>query len=880
MGSPRTAELQVSRPVLFRPFTSVITEDTSTKTPSFEFVIPRDGDEFIRIDQAVWPSKRFVYVFLGEAALPEVESFALDLTIGPDVGKNPLLFVIQVDPDGKQQVCSGLLFKSAIGRGDPPPFIELDKFEFMAIEPEALRDKASDTYAIAAPIVLPRSAIDTLEQERPALIPALGTGMGIGITGDTSASASEPDWVFPVVDPIIIAEHLIRKFYEACDDFLATSQVFERPKPRDDAEKSAREEGERLRLKKTIADNLIALQKAAPSLDSTFRSNLEGGFPDSFLNDYNATLDRLRLAREISAFVLIAWLEDDLFALVDSFWERNGGKPNPDYEIYVKTVMEGLLRLPEADRGIAYLMDVQNRVEQGSSPVPNGILHVTTEFIFRDTQSTDEQRVVAEKLSIQVFGTWAAFVAAVLAVKQIVIRGPNPQTDLVQDLRTFVGRLQFVFHDNLLTVQVAEAEVEIFVERGAKRTIAPMIAPELTGVQAGLAKATVPTAHAARLLAVLNFGIAYTALRKALKDGNDPNATNMAISDLSGAAFGILDQGTQLPAIARLRDRFSGKINMGGSLLGNRVSSALGLLGAVASLVSASIATADSFDKGDWDSALAHITEGVGAVLIGAGSTVILVSGATGPFALWTIGIGTAISAAGFIWSIFAADTELDQMLKFCAFGTQTSGAKPPGWSLCKTNFSEWDKNTQAGLLLQLKAFQQVFYSFSAAGATRVGAGPLASDGTLRITPSSLRANCAFIIDYTAAYNVFGSKNIVRNVKGRITVLVATTADPKFVDAANNYQNTGAIRVHKDEGKDAMDVTLRLRADLATLNNQPLELFSLKCDLQLQVPNANASDATAPLIIPTTNAGAKTLVVDAVVAGRVATEPVQTVKVT
>jgi hypothetical protein len=880
MAPPRSAKLQVSRPVLFRPFTSVITEDLSTKTPAFEFVIPRDANDFIRLDLAKWPTTRFVYIFLGQSAAAAMETFALRLTVGPNTGPNPLLFVIRVDRQGKQKACTGLEFKNALAQDTQPPFVDVNKFEFIAIEPEMLLKETPDTYAIAAPVLLPAATIGALEQARPELIPLLGTGMGIGVSGAAvSATPADPDWVFPVVDPIIIAEHLTKKFYEACDDFLATSQVFERPKPRNETEKSARQDGEVLRLKKTIADNLIALKKAAPQLEGTFNSNLEAGFPESFLNEYNATLDRLSRDREIAAFALIAWLETDLFELADSFWERKQGKPNPDYEIYVKAVLEGLLRLVEADRGVAYLMDVRNRVEQGSSPVPSGVLHVSTEFIFRETQSSDEQRVVVQKLAIQVFGAWSAFVAAVLAVQQIVITGPNPQSSLVDDLETFAKRLRAVFRENVLRVDTADVQVEFVAKRGAKAIIAPMRAPELTGVESVLAKANLPTPHVTRLLAVLNVGIAFTALRKELEEKNGPNAKVMAIADLSGAGLGIADQVSQAAFVTRFRDRLSGKVNMGGSLLGNRVSSTLGLLGAVTSLISASLATADSYDKGDWDQALSHMTEGVGAVLVGVGSTVILVSGATGPFALWTIGIGTAIGAAGFIWSIFAADTEIEQMLKFCAFGTLTSAGSPPGWSLCKSNFSEWNKNTPAGLLLQLKAFQQLFFAFSASGTDATPIGPLASDGFLRITPATLRQNCSFLVDYAAEYSQFGSDDIVQKLNGRITLLVRTTPNPVFIDAGNNYEPGGAIRVHKDEGRDAMDIQFRLKPSLAPSSGLPLELRTLTCNVSLQIPNANVDDPSAPLIVPTTSKGPTSVKVIAVEERAVKTDPQQSVKV-
>ncbi len=153
--------------------------------------------------------------------------------------------------------------------------------------------------------------------------------------------------------------------------------------------------------------------------------------------------------------------------------------------------------------------------------------------------------------------------------------------------------------------------------------------------------------------------------------------------------------------------------------------------------MSASVSTVEEYKRGDWDESGAHFTEGIGALVSGAGATIILISGTTGPFALWTIAAGAALSTIGFLWSVFAADTELDQMLKFCAFGEQAGEAaiKPPGWTQCENTFAEWNPKTVDGLLRQLKAFQQIFYSFEASGALPVQPAPLASDGILRITP-------------------------------------------------------------------------------------------------------------------------------------------------
>jgi hypothetical protein len=373
-----------------------------------------------------------------------------------------------------------------------------------------------------------------------------------------------------------------------------------------------------------------------------------------------------------------------------------------------------------------------------------------------------------------------------------------------------------------------------------------------------------------------------------LDESGDARAKNMALSDLAGASLGVLDQAAGLPvaSVEAFRNRMAGKINMGGTMLGNRVAGTLGLLGAVASLTSASFATAEEFDRGDWDKAMAHMTEGIGALITGAGGIVILYSGTTGPFALWAIGVGTLISATGLLWSIFAADSEIDQMLKFSAFGKQSGeeAIKPPGWSQCKTSFAEWNPKTPAGLVLQLQAFQQIFYSFEASGADSVEVGPLASDGILRITPASLKLTSSFEIEYTAEYAALGASAgppVTRKGKARVSIPSTVDKTPLFVDDGNNYQTAGAIRVHKDGGRDAIDVRFRLIVPLATPDGRPLELESLNCRLHLRVPGMKTTTGGADdaLVVPTTANGAQVVKVLVQEKHKVNTEPSLSVKV-
>jgi hypothetical protein len=255
----------------------------------------------------------------------------------------------------------------------------------------------------------------------------------------------------------------------------------------------------------------------------------------------------------------------------------------------------------------------------------------------------------------------------------------------------------------------------------------------------------------------------------------------------------------------------------------------------------------------------------------------ILYSGTTGPLALWTIAAGTALSFFGFIASSVAADTEIDQMLQFCAFGEQAGRpALSTGWSLCKKSFAEWNPATQEGLLLQLRAFQQIYYSFTASGAESVEPGPLASDGILRISPSSLRHGTSFKIGYKAVYVPLGVelKNPAappagaKTLEGTATVVISGGLFPWFEDPSGNYETATAIRLHQDAGANALDIRFRLIKEFLDRSGTPLELGSLVCQVQLLVPAANIDDQGkegGDLIVPTTAAGPQTLKVEAVV---------------
>src|SRR5690606_13488969 len=181
------------------------------------------------------------------------------------------------------------------------------------------------------------------------------------------------------------------------------------------------------------------------------------------------------------------------------------------------------------------------------------------------------------------------------------------------------------------------------------------------------------------------------------------------------------------------------------------VSTRLGLLGAALSLGGSAASALNRYNSQDWDAAAADATQGIGAALTTVGYVVAIKSPGGGPAAGYFLAASAGISTIGFVWSLFAADTPYDQLAKFSAFGDEAGAAAPaPGWAQCTRTgtFADWAPHTEEGLKRQLKAAEQLFYSFRACGCQEF----LASNGGLRIYPSAVRPNSVFRIRYKATY--------------------------------------------------------------------------------------------------------------------------------
>src|SRR5689334_12192691 len=138
MGGPRDAKLQLGRPTLFRPFTSISTLAQDTKTPDFELAMPRTGAGFILLPQCQFPTRRFVFLFLDkDFAQTDFERFIVETRLtGASTSEHPLAMVVRVDPDGKQALCTGLDYRAAIEAGSKPPYKQFRTQELVGMEPE------------------------------------------------------------------------------------------------------------------------------------------------------------------------------------------------------------------------------------------------------------------------------------------------------------------------------------------------------------------------------------------------------------------------------------------------------------------------------------------------------------------------------------------------------------------------------------------------------------------------------------------------------------------------------------------------------------------------------------------------------------------------
>ena len=188
---------------------------------------------------------------------------------------------------------------------------------------------------------------------------------------------------------------------------------------------------------------------------------------------------------------------------------------------------------------------------------------------------------------------------------------------------------------------------------------------------------------------------------------------------------------------------------------------------------------------------------------------------------------------------------------------------------MCNEKFDEWNPGTVEGLTRQLEAFQQVFYSFEASGAASTEPGPLASDGILRLIPSSLRAKSSFVIRYEAVYVTTNSASRTppRTLKGTALVHIAAEG-AQLVDQGKNYTEGNAVKVHDADGRDVLDVRFRLREPLRDDQRAFMELDSLTCFVQLRVEGAAAEEGPKSVLVVPSTVGQSRHVRIAVVAGR------------
>lgn len=890
MSSRRKATLVIGRPLLLRPFTSVMTTEC-TKTPNFEYVCVghREDTDTIDIEVATWPEQRFVYVFLSKSKFPDPATLAGRLTrdLFDSDGVNPLMAVVRVMPGGAQSVLVGQVAREAATQPfNTLPFKRVNAFEWAGLEPEQLEKEIGVSYAVASPFLLPLEAIEQLEKDCPKGVPTFGLGMGIASRRGDIQTPNHPQWVFPVVDPIYITRNLTQKYSDACDAYWSQTRVYD-----PDTRKWG---GPTLDVfKKGVADALVAMRGESREL-----AGAASGQPDAFLEKYK-TFERDAIAeRETAALILLQWLNSDIVKLADTWFRDVDGVPGPNYACYLNAIAEAHARLHESDTGLTYLTGALDASQQNQgNPGP---LRVLGEFVLPTEPKTTEHIKNVLKCGNAIVSAWAAFMVAVEAqvssrTKMVFIRGTAKVQvqELYDAVEMMLVPLNVWFAEgeqNRFVAAYAEVErrvqVSVLVEKKVNFLLVTEVKiPMSPQLEARLAKANIAKDRVNSIFATINLGLSYFALREAFAKEDNTLGRIGSVADIVAAVLASADDATTGAQAVNLSRRLlgAGKLTEAAAKVS---SSRLGLAGSVLSLVSASTGAVDKYAAGDWDAAAAQGVQGVGSAISAVGYALLLNSPEGGPFAPWVVVGGSVVSLSGLVWSFWADDTAIEQWVKFCALGQQAgAAATAPEWALCKSgNFSDWDPNTIAGLKLQLLAAKQLQFSFIVQW-NNEARSRLAKEVCVRITPGSMRGDAVFHIEFDATWDEpYTPRRPLHTVKGAYCRVSFETKEQKLVAVLRNHsgfiQETQAVVVSSSGKNPTIDITLRPR-DAAVVEMGPdgkpldapkpetgsatktepiIELRDFKCSIRLDVNGDGSIEkrgADATLIVPSNHAGGR-----------------------
>lgn len=712
----------------------------------------------------------YVYVFLEEGAAQATLPLFTDIV--PMVAGNPLFRCIYVDASGDLSECHGLDARNAAAVSSNPQMTPTGRHLTLPIEQAGTR---LCFYFLVSRIPLPLPTIEQLERVRPPQLPLIDLQEDdhLALIEMAQESSAEPDWALLLVDPITVTQNLTKKYRRTADRYLAKTQPY--AQVNDETSEAAllrQAQAEMQRLKKLVAESVKAvLDGAGKSLD------VDEPKLRHFLEEFDAGLESRATKRDNAAVTLIHWIRSNLWHIVENSYRE--GKPDgelgDDYNIVLEPFSQALARLAETNAGVLYLLELIGAADSGDLLQTNAFAMKT--FFLRDESSLGNPTKVAKAAyasGANFVAAWGAVVNAIMAdclakMKEMGPRSVFGATLIPDDLpsvlsNSLIGANAFRLKSALnraLGIEIAQLDVTTLTillpgETGPLKVMQRVgvldASYALASESSAAAKKCPKITHSAlnKVLSALNIALAAGNLIEAFQ-GKD-NLRERVFS-VVGLTQSVVSFAGDSQAFVSFWQRLHGKTDFFGKplLQAGTVSGVTGLVGSTLSLLSAGNDAFQDWRTKDYDAFAGNVGQGIGAALSGIGFGLTIKSGITGPAAGYFLMAGSVIGIAGYVWTAFADDDLLNEMVKFSAFGKYPGADAPaPAWALCEDdNFKHWNPETELGLTTQLHAFRNVFFSFVAG---RPDNGP---NNVLRLFPSALRVTSAFEITFIAHYSTY-----------------------------------------------------------------------------------------------------------------------------
>jgi len=899
--NPRLITVMLAKPLVFVPYTSAVT--TSSADAKFDLLIPTvdvkdaHGNPVKTVPKEAGEllNGRFIYVFLAKESAADVAKLVTDqvgeyfapfcmqvLTSGnPKSGStHSLLYVVRPLSASKGERISGSRVLVAAERNEfPEPHVDGAESspEMGGAESSPKMDNSGPVsqplrfFAVGSPAPLSAKAIIEMQENPPKPLPAFDP---FALDFPYFDSDGHAKWAFPVLDPLAILDGLTRKQYAACDEYLAYTQSPETRKKSTPTSTPEVTAGRINLLLKGVADSTHGLRKVAGVDGELNVTKLE-----KFFWDFDETVKRLRQQREDATFNLIKWLSGDWMTAFERLYRRDdgtfeqpthSGKLITPYKFYLDSTTKALARLAETDTGAAYLSRTAETAKtNGNKP---GVLRTINQFVLRDDSPGPDVVGLGRELALGVFGAWSGYFEVMSAqiaagTKSAITVEKTHQTisTLAESVHVMWSRVQYVFDGEIVEVQT---KVPLRVPIKVKQELVTITVNEvrlaiLDEAEGKLSKTNLKVDSLQAIFGFLNLGLTYCSFQEALRKGNiDEAKTWSSAFDLAESVVFFGDQMQKVPALAGLRLSLYGSIPEGATAISRR----LGLLGSVMALGGSTMDAIDNYNSGDFDAAAAEAAQGIGALMTGAGYVTLMTTPASGPLGGFFLVGGTLLSVGGLVWCVFAKDTPYEQLAKFSAFGNDPAGAaRADGWALCPSgSFKDWNPNTEAGLKLQLKAAEQLFYSFRAAATDGTGGGKLAADVHINLFLSSVRPNSVLHISYDAVWGRIGEVGKVAKTATGDCEITWSRGDkhaplPEFSNSTGHFIETDALKLVKDGDANVVELRFRLKEPI---QEPPLEISAFTCRMRLDV-HGDGTDAKrgadGSLVVPNSAKGVRQL---------------------